>query len=69
MSHRVAVETYQDAPSLPQELWEKMRAITDEIRQRAFSLFEKRGRVHGLDLEDWLRAESGSRMVSDVRID
>jgi HSP20 family protein len=28
------------------------------IAQRAFEIFQERGRVHGSDLDDWLRAES-----------
>lgn len=30
----------------------------DEIRRRAFELFEERGGQEGQELEDWLRAES-----------
>lgn len=30
----------------------------DAIRFRAYQLFEQRGRTHGFDIEDWLRAES-----------
>lgn len=30
----------------------------ERIRQLAYDLYEKRGRVHGSDLDDWLRAES-----------
>lgn len=33
----------------------------DEIRQRAFELFEARGGQEGHELEDWLRAESEIR--------
>ncbi len=29
----------------------------DEIVRIAYDLYEKRGRVHGYDLEDWLAAE------------
>ena len=28
-----------------------------EIRQRAFELYQERGRVDGHELDDWLRAE------------
>jgi hypothetical protein len=31
--------------------------IEEEIRNRAFELFEARGRSEGHELEDWLRAE------------
>jgi len=29
----------------------------DEIRRRAYELYEQRGGEHGYDVEDWLRAE------------
>jgi hypothetical protein len=29
----------------------------EKIRLRAFELFEKRGRKHGHELDDWLKAE------------
>jgi len=31
--------------------------IEDEIRRRAYELYEQRGREDGHDQEDWLRAE------------
>ena len=35
----------------------KKTAIHDEITRVAYELYEKRGRAHGHDLEDWLEAE------------
>ncbi len=35
--------------------------VQDEIRRRAYELYEQRGREGGRDLEDWLRAESEVR--------
>lgn len=32
--------------------------IEEEIRKRAYELFEARGRVEGHEFEDWLRAEA-----------
>jgi hypothetical protein len=32
--------------------------IQDQIRRRAFELYELRGREEGHDLDDWLQAES-----------
>jgi hypothetical protein len=29
----------------------------DKIRDRAFQIYESRGRQHGLDAQDWFRAE------------
>ena len=31
--------------------------LQDQIRERAYELYESRGREDGHDLEDWLRAE------------
>ena len=31
--------------------------VEDEIRRRAYELYEQRGREDGHDLEDWFRAE------------
>lgn len=31
--------------------------LYDEVAKIAYDLHEKRGRVHGYDLEDWLEAE------------
>ena len=32
--------------------------IQEQVRRRAFELYEQRGREHGHDLDDWLQAES-----------
>lgn len=32
--------------------------IEDEIRQRAYELYQERGGQHGFDQEDWSRAEA-----------
>jgi len=53
----VVVDKYRDDVQLPETLWERINAITDQIRQRAFSLFERRGGAVGTDLNDWLEAE------------
>ena len=53
----VTIEKHRESGTLPETLWQRMNAITDEIRRRAFSLFERRGRTMGWDLEDWLQAE------------
>lgn len=36
---------------------EKKKNVHDEITRIAHDLYEKRGRIHGHDLEDWLEAE------------
>jgi hypothetical protein len=33
-------------------------AYNQEVRVRAYELFEQRGKEHGHDLDDWLQAEA-----------
>jgi H+-transporting ATPase len=33
------------------------KPLEDQIRQRAYELYEERGREDGHDVEDWLHAE------------
>jgi hypothetical protein len=35
----------------------KKKGIHDEIARVAYKLYEKRGKAHGHELEDWLEAE------------
>jgi len=44
--------------STPADLQPKVQGVQLAIARRAHELFEARGREHGHDLEDWLRAES-----------
>jgi len=32
--------------------------LEDEVRRRAYELYEQRGRVDGYELDDWLQAEA-----------
>jgi len=45
------------SPSNPADLHPKMQQVQLAIARRAHELFEARGREHGHDLEDWLRAK------------
>ncbi len=42
-------------------------ALREKIAVKAYELFERRGQVHGHDLDDWLEAEQ--RVVSERRAD
>ena len=37
---------------------ESASQVQEQIRRRAYELYEERGRGDGYDLEDWLQAES-----------
>jgi len=56
MSH-VAISKCKDPETTPGTFLEKLEAITDSIRNRAFALFQHRGGGSGSELEDWLQAE------------
>ncbi len=54
----------QSAPSRPpvkasktESISERIESIYDAISRRAYELFERGGRVHGLDKDHWLEAE------------
>jgi hypothetical protein len=40
---------------------EPSQSLEERIRRRAYELYEQRGRHHGQDLDDWLRAEAQIR--------
>lgn len=42
----------------PEIHFDRLRELQEAIASRAYEMFESRGREHGQDLADWLRAES-----------
>ena len=44
--------------SRPKSQFDKLRKLEEAIACRAYELFESRGRAHGQDSSEWLRAES-----------
>ncbi len=51
---KAAVPTSVEITTLPHS----KDNVEELIRFRAYQLFEQRGRNHGFDIEDWLRAEN-----------
>ena len=45
-------------PTSTLEPSQSLEMIQERIRQRAYELYEQRGREDGNDLDDWLKAES-----------
>ena len=41
--------------------------LQEKIRQRAYELYELRGGEEGLDVDDWLKAESEVTGIADRR--
>lgn len=61
MKHAVALTPKHNhiatRPESITEFWSRTNDVMRQIEERAFQLFEERGREHGHDLEDWFRAE------------
>ncbi len=53
----VAVQKVEKAGSESLPILETIRKGLDEVRRRAFELFEKRGYQLGHEIDDWLKAE------------
>ena len=49
-------------------LMTELNDLSDQIRRRAFELFEGRGGEHGSDLADWLKAESEIQFQGSVEV-
>lgn len=61
MKHTVALTPKQKQiatrPESIAEFWSRVDEAMKQIEERAFQLFEERGREDGHDLEDWFKAE------------
>jgi HSP20 family protein len=53
----VTVQKVDDNARKTLPVFEQIEKRIDDVRRRAFELFEGRGRGFGHDLEDWLKAE------------
>ena len=54
----VSIQRASTPTALTQSLYDYMDELCNKIAKRAFSMFEGKGRIHGHDLEDWLKAET-----------
>jgi len=55
--NNVPIEKIHDLKQSPPPMLEEMQKTFDEVRQRAFGLFQQRRTVPGANLDDWFRAE------------
>ena len=53
----VAVQKVEKAGAEPLPIFETIKKGLDEVRRKAFDLFEQRGYQLGHELEDWFKAE------------
>lgn len=57
MKAQTALAPLSMKPSSITEFWNEVDDLMQQVRQRAYQLFEWRGRAEGHDLEDWFKAE------------
>ncbi len=53
----VSIQKVRRAEATPAGVLEPVRSLFEEVRRRAYDLFEQRGYAEGWEVEDWLRAE------------
>ena len=54
---QVAINRCKSPETTPQTFLEQMKAITDSVRNQAFTIFQNRNGGNGSDVDDWLQAE------------
>lgn len=52
------METHTSIHDAEPQIIEELQDITEQIRERAYELYDLRGRIDGYELDDWLLAES-----------
>jgi HSP20 family protein len=57
MKAQTALSPITFKPFSTVEFWTDVDKLIDQVRERAFQLFEGRGRADGHDLDDWFKAE------------
>lgn len=54
---QVAVEKIHDGETKSPALFDEVKNLFEEVRLRAFDLFQKRKGAPGSEVDDWLKAE------------
>lgn len=65
---RIEIESIKPQSESATRLITELNDLGDQIRRRAFELFEGRGGEHGSDLSDWLQAEREIRFPASVDV-
>ena len=52
------MKRHASTPDTEPQITRDVQDLTEQIRQRAYELYELRGRADGHELDDWLLAES-----------
>jgi HSP20 family molecular chaperone IbpA len=69
MNRTVAIDQIADKQNTSQLLTTKMSRLLEQVRNRAYELFDKQGREDGHNLDHWLQAENELGMLPVAKID
>lgn len=58
MKAQTALSPISLQPTSIQEFWRDIDKLMEQVRERAYQIFESRGRGDGHDVEDWFKAET-----------
>jgi HSP20 family protein len=58
MKAQPALSPISVKPFSTNEFWSDVEKMMNQIRERAYQIFEQRGRGNGRDLDDWFEAET-----------
>jgi Protein of unknown function (DUF2934) len=64
----MTAHTPSKSPASVQQHENPVPNIEDQIRRRAYELYEERGMEDGHDVEDWLRAEEEIKQTRTRRV-
>ena len=65
----IPINRAPDEQTTLESLAGRMRRTLDRVRDRAYQLFDRRGREHGRDLEDWFQAEYECGLLPVAAVD
>ena len=54
---RIEIKTAEPGGDIAATLRKRFDGLIEDVRRRAYKLFEQRGYRNGSDLDDWFRAE------------
>ncbi len=66
---QIKINQVPNKQTTSQLLAEKMACLLNDVRSRAYALFERRDRGDGHDLEDWIRAETDLGVLHPASIE
>jgi len=65
---QIAIEKVDEKKASMASVFEELNTLSDQVRRRAFEMFERRGGGDGLAMNDWLNAERDLFRIPDSEL-